>query len=44
MNRKLIVIARTCGTVFSQNGTRYVDKTKPEIVNVCLGSVPQLLL
>jgi glycosyltransferase involved in cell wall biosynthesis len=39
MSRKLTVILRTCGRVFAQHGTRYVDKTKPEIINVCVSSL-----
>lgn len=39
MSRKLIVILRTCGRIFAQHGTRYIDKTKPEIINVCVSSL-----
>ena len=39
MSRKLTVILRTCGRVFAQHGTRYVNKTKPEIINVCVSSL-----
>jgi len=39
MSRKLTIILRTCGKVFSLHGTRYVDKTKPEIINVCVSSL-----
>lgn len=37
--RKLTIILRTCGRVFSQHGTRYVNKTKSEIINVCVSSL-----
>lgn len=37
--RKLTIILRTCGRVFSQHGTRYVNKTKAEIINVCVSSL-----
>ncbi len=39
MSRKLTIILRTCGRVFAQHGTRYVNKTKPEIINVCVSSL-----
>lgn len=39
MSRKLTVILRTCGRVFAQHGARYVNKTKPEIINVCVSSL-----
>jgi hypothetical protein len=39
MSRKLTVILRVCGRVFAQHGTRYIDKTKPEIINVCVSSL-----
>ena len=39
MSRKLTIILRTCGKVYSQHGRRYVDKTKPEIINVCVSSL-----
>lgn len=39
MRRKLTIILRTCGRVFALNGTRYVNKSKPEIINVCMSSL-----
>jgi hypothetical protein len=39
MKRKLTIILRTCGKVYSQHGGRYIDKTKPEIINVCVSSL-----
>lgn len=39
MSRKLTIILRTCGRVFAQHGKRYVDKSKPEIINVCVSSL-----
>jgi hypothetical protein len=39
MSRKLTIILRTCGKVFSQHGGRYVNKSKPEIINVCVSSL-----
>jgi len=39
MPRKLTIILRTCGKVFSQHGGRYVNKSKPEIINVCVSSL-----
>jgi glycosyltransferase involved in cell wall biosynthesis len=37
--RKLTIILRTCGRVFALNSTRYVNKSKPEIINVCVSSL-----
>jgi glycosyltransferase involved in cell wall biosynthesis len=37
--RNLTIILRTCGRVFALNGTRYVNKSKHEIINVCLSSL-----
>jgi hypothetical protein len=37
--RKLTIILRTCGRVQAQHGTRYVDKPKSEIINVCVSSL-----
>jgi glycosyltransferase involved in cell wall biosynthesis len=39
MKRKLTIIARTCGRVFALNGGRYVQASKPEIINKCLSSL-----
>lgn len=39
MSRKLTIILRTCGRVFAQHGSRYVNRTKPEIINVCVSSL-----
>ena len=39
MSRKLTIITRTCGRVFAIHGSRYVNKSKPEIINVCLSSL-----
>lgn len=39
IKRKLTIVLRTCGRVFALNGTRYVNKTKPEIINVCVSSL-----
>lgn len=39
MSRKLTIILRTCGRVFAQHGGRYVKKSKPEIINVCVSSL-----
>lgn len=39
MSRNLTIILRTCGSVFAGHGTRYVNKTKPEIINVCVSSL-----
>ena len=39
MARKLTIITRTCGRVFAIHGSRYIDKSKPEIINVCLSSL-----
>lgn len=39
MTRKLTIILRTCGRVFATHGKRYVNKTKPEIINVCVSSL-----
>jgi len=39
MTRKLTIILRTCGKVFAQHGGRYINKTKPEIINVCASSL-----
>jgi len=37
--RKLTIILRTCGSVFSAHGKRFVNATKPEIINVCVSSL-----
>ena len=37
--RKLTIILRTCGRVQAQHGTRYVNKPKSEIINVCVSSL-----
>lgn len=37
--RKLTVILRTCAKVFALHGTRYIQKTKHEIINQCLSSI-----
>jgi glycosyltransferase involved in cell wall biosynthesis len=37
--RNLTIILRTCGRIFAAHGTRYVQKTKPEIINVCASSL-----
>ena len=37
--RDLTIILRTCGRVYALNGTRYVNKSKPEIINVCVSSL-----
>jgi len=39
MKRKLTIILRTCGRVHALHGTRYVNKSKPEIINVCVSSL-----
>lgn len=39
MSRKLTIITRTCGRIFAQHGNRYIKKSKPEILNVCLSSL-----
>jgi hypothetical protein len=39
MRRKLTIIARTCAKVFALHGDRYVQATKPEIINRCLSSL-----
>lgn len=39
MKRNLLIILRTCDKVFSLNGTRYVKKTKSEIINTCVSSL-----
>jgi len=39
MSRKLTIIARTCGKVFAIHGSRYVEKTKQEIINTCISSL-----
>lgn len=39
MSRKLTIILRTCSRVFALNGGRYVNKTKPEIISVCVSSL-----
>jgi hypothetical protein len=39
MTRKLTIILRTCDRVFAQHGGRYVNKTKAEIINVCVSSL-----
>jgi hypothetical protein len=39
MPRKLTIILRTCSRVHALNGTRYVKKSKAEIVNVCFSSL-----
>ena len=37
--RKLTIILRTCGAVFSAHGSRFVNLSKPEIINVCVSSL-----
>jgi hypothetical protein len=39
MRRKLTVITRTCARVHSVHSTRYINNSKPEIINVCLSSL-----
>lgn len=39
MNRKLTVILRTCSPVYVLHGSRYVEKSKHEIINVCASSL-----
>lgn len=39
MKRKLTIILRTCDRIFALNGSRYIDKTKPEIINTCVSSL-----
>jgi len=39
MARKLTIILRTCSRIFATHGTRYVNKSKSEIVNTCLSSL-----
>lgn len=39
MKRSLTIILRTCGTVESLHGTRYINRPKSEIINVCLSSL-----
>lgn len=39
MKRDLTVIARTCGRVFAIHGSRYVEKTKREIIQTCISSL-----
>lgn len=39
MSRKLTIILRTCARVYALNGTRYIDKSKPEILNTCVSSL-----
>jgi glycosyltransferase involved in cell wall biosynthesis len=39
MSRKLTIVLRTCGRVYALNGTRYVNKSKPEIINFCVSSL-----
>ena len=37
--RKLTIILRTCGNVFAAHGKRFVNATKPEIINICVSSL-----
>lgn len=39
MNRDLTIITRTCSNVYALHGSRYVNKSKHEIINVCLSSL-----
>jgi hypothetical protein len=39
MSRKLTIVARTCGRVFAIHGSRYIQKSKPEIINLCISSL-----
>lgn len=39
MQRSLTIILRTCGHVESLHGTRYIQKSKSEIINVCVSSL-----
>lgn len=39
MSRTLKIILRTCGSVQSIHGDRYIKKSKPEIINVCVSSL-----
>jgi glycosyltransferase involved in cell wall biosynthesis len=39
MKRKLTIVLRTCGRVFALNGTRYVNESKPAIINKCVSSL-----
>lgn len=39
MPRKLTIILRTCDRVHALNGTRYVTKSKADIINVCVSSL-----
>jgi glycosyltransferase involved in cell wall biosynthesis len=39
MSRKLTIILRTCGRVYALNGTRYVNESKPAIINKCVSSL-----
>jgi len=39
MSRKLTIITRTCGRVFAIHGSRYIDRTKAEIINTCISSL-----
>lgn len=39
MSRKLTIVLRTCAKVFALHGSRYVNKSKREIINQCLSSL-----
>jgi hypothetical protein len=39
MSRKLTIVLRTCARVFAIHGSRYIQKSKPEIINICLSSL-----
>jgi hypothetical protein len=39
MSRKLTIVARTCGRVFAIHGSRYIQKSKPELINICISSL-----
>lgn len=39
MSRTLKIILRTCGHVHALHGNRYINKSKPEIINVCVSSL-----
>ena len=39
MSRTLKIILRTCGNVHAVHGNRYINKSKPEIINTCVSSL-----
>ena len=39
MSRTLKIILRTCGHVHAVHGNRYINKSKPEIINTCVSSL-----